>query len=109
MGKPIAKLLSIQSLIAEMASRIEATRWLAYRTAFLRDQGQDVKAETAMVKLFASQSAVEVTRMAMQVTGAYGAMKSMPVERYYRDAKMTEIYVGIAEIQRVIVANALLQ
>jgi alkylation response protein AidB-like acyl-CoA dehydrogenase len=109
LGKPISRLLSIQSLIAEMASKIEATRWLAYRTAFLRDQDQDVKYETAMVKLFASQSAVEVTRMAMQVTGAYGAMKSMPVERYYRDAKMTEIYVGIAEIQRVIVANNLLR
>ena len=109
MGKPISKLLSIQSLIAEMAARIEAARWLAYRTAFLRDQGQDIKYESAMVKLFASQAAVEVTRMAMQVTGAYGAMKSMPVERYYRDAKMTEIYVGIAEIQRVIVASNLLR
>lgn len=109
MGKPISRLLSIQSLIAEMAAKIEAARWLAYRTAFLRDQGQDIKYESAMVKLFASQAAVEVTRMAMQVTGAYGAMKSMPVERYYRDAKMTEIYVGIAEIQRVIVANTLLR
>lgn len=108
MGKPITKLLTIQWHLAEMATQIEATRWLAYRTAFLRDQGKDIKYESSMVKLFASQAAVEVTRMGMQVTGAYGAMRTMPIERLYRDAKMTEIYVGIAEIQRVIIASNLI-
>jgi len=108
MGKPISKLPTIQWHLAEMASRIEAARWLAYRTAFMRDEGRDVRAETAMTKLHATQMAVEVTRMGMQVTGAYGAMRSMPMERYYRDAKVTEIYVGIAEVQRVIVANSVL-
>jgi alkylation response protein AidB-like acyl-CoA dehydrogenase len=108
MGKPISKLLSIQWHIAEMATRIEAARWMAYRTAFIRDQGKDIKYETAMLKLFASQSAVAVTDMGMQVTGAYGAMRSMPIERLYRDAKITEIYVGIDEVQRVIVANTLI-
>jgi alkylation response protein AidB-like acyl-CoA dehydrogenase len=109
MGKPISRLLSIQGLLADMAVQIEATRWLAYRTAFLRDQGKDIKVESAMVKLQAGQAAVEVTRLGLQVCGAYGAMQSMPIERYYRDAKMTEIYVGAAEIQRVIVASSLLR
>ncbi len=107
-GKPIAKLPAIQWHLAEMASRIEAGRWLVYKTAFLRDQGADIKYETSVAKLFASQMAVEVTRMAMQVCGSYGTMTTMPVERLYRDAKMTEIYVGISEIQRNIIAEHLI-
>jgi alkylation response protein AidB-like acyl-CoA dehydrogenase len=91
-----------------MASRIEAGRWLAYRTAFLCDQGLNIQYESSLAKLFASQVAVEVTRMAMQVHGAYGTMKTLPVERLYRDAKMTEIYVGVSEIQRNIIASHLI-
>lgn len=108
-GRPISRLLTIQWHLAEMATRIEAARWLAYRTAFVRDKGKDIKYESSMVKLFASQAAVDVTRMGMQVTGAYGAMKTMSIERFYRDAKMTEIYVGINEVQRVIIANDLIR
>jgi alkylation response protein AidB-like acyl-CoA dehydrogenase len=108
LGKPISKLPTIQWHLAEMAARLEAARWLAYRTAAKLDEGGNVRAETAMAKLHCSQMAVEVTRMGMQVTGAYGAVRSMPMERYYRDAKMTEIYVGISEVQRVIVANNLI-
>jgi butyryl-CoA dehydrogenase len=108
MGRPIARLLSIQGHLAEMAARIEAGRWLAYRTAFLRDQGLSIQYESSMAKLFASQVAVEVTRMAMQVHGSYGTMKTLPVERLYRDAKMTEIYVGISEVHRSIIANRLI-
>ena len=107
LGRPIAKLPSIQWHLAEMVSRIEAGRWLVYRTAFLRDEGLSIKYESSVAKLFASQVAVEVTRMAMQVHGSYGTMKSMPVERLYRDAKMTEIYVGISEIQRNVIASYL--
>jgi alkylation response protein AidB-like acyl-CoA dehydrogenase len=107
-GRPIARMQAIQWHLAEMASRIEAARWLAYRTAFLRDQGQSIQYESSMAKLFASQVAVEVTRMAMQVHGAYGTMKTLPVERLYRDAKMTEIYVGISEVHRSIIANRLI-
>jgi alkylation response protein AidB-like acyl-CoA dehydrogenase len=107
-GKPIAKLPTIQWHLAEMVSRIEAGRWLAYRTAFLRDQGLGIRYESSVAKLFASQVAVDVTRMAMQVHGSYGTMQTMPVERLYRDAKMTEIYVGISEIQRNIIANHLI-
>ncbi len=107
-GKPIAQLPAIQWHLAEMASRVEAGRWLVYRTAFLRDQGLDIKYESSLAKLFASQIAVEVTGMAMQVHGSYGTMKTMEVERLYRDAKMTEIYVGISEIQRNIIAEHLI-
>jgi alkylation response protein AidB-like acyl-CoA dehydrogenase len=107
-GKPIAQLAAIQWHLAEMASRIEAGRWLVYRTAFLRDQGLDIKYESSLAKLFTSQMAVEVTRWAMQVHGSYGTMKTMEVERLYRDAKMTEIYVGVSEIQRNIIAEHLI-
>ncbi len=108
LGKPIAELPTIQWHLAEMASRIEAGRWLVYRTAFLCDQGSNIRYESSVAKLFTSQVAVEVTRMAMQVHGSYGTMETMPVERLYRDAKMTEIYVGISEIQRSIIANYLI-
>ncbi|MGD0780837.1 MAG: acyl-CoA dehydrogenase family protein [Dehalococcoidales bacterium] len=108
-GKSIARMQAIQQPLAEMASRIEAARWLVYRTAFLRDQAQSIQYESSMAKLFASQVAVEVTRMAMQIHGSYGVMKSLPVERLYRDAKMTEIYVGISEVHRSIIANQLIQ
>ena len=108
-GKPISKMQAIQQTLAEMASRIEAARWLVYRAAFLRDKGQSIQYESSMAKLFASQVAVEVTRLAMQVHGSYGTMKSLPVERLYRDAKMTEIYVGISEVHRSIIANRLIQ
>jgi len=107
-GRPIARMQSIQTHLAEMATRIEAARWLTYRTAFRRDQGAGIQYEASMAKLFASQVAVEVTRMAMQVHGSYGTMKTLPVERLYRDAKMTEIYVGISEVHRSIIANNLI-
>jgi alkylation response protein AidB-like acyl-CoA dehydrogenase len=109
MGRSISKMQAIQQPLAEMASKIEAARWLVYRTAFLRDRGQGIQYESSVAKLFASQVAVEVTRLAMQVHGSYGAMKSLPVERLYRDAKMTEIYVGISEVHRSIIANRLIE
>jgi alkylation response protein AidB-like acyl-CoA dehydrogenase len=108
-GKPIARMQAVQQQLAEMASRIEAARWLVYRTAFLRDRGRSIQYESSMSKLFASQVAVDVARMAMQIHGSYGTMKSLPMERLYRDAKMTEIYVGISEVHRSIIANRLLQ
>ena len=108
-GKPIAHLDSIKWLLAEMDTRVEASRWLTYRTAYVRDQGASILSQSAVAKLFTSQAAVDVTRMAMQVHGAYGYMKDMEVERLYRDAKLTEIYEGVSEIQRVIIADALLQ
>jgi alkylation response protein AidB-like acyl-CoA dehydrogenase len=109
LGKKIAKLPTIQWHLAEMASRIEAARLLVYKTAFTRDQGLDIKYNSSLAKLFASRIAVEVTGMAMQVGGSYGTMTTMPLERLYRDAKMTEIYVGISEIQRNIIAEHLIE
>jgi butyryl-CoA dehydrogenase len=108
-GHPIAELLSIKWLLAEMTSRVEASRWLTYRAASLCDGGDKIAKESATAKLFASQAAVEVTSMAMQVHGAYGYMKDMEIERLYRDAKLTEIYEGVSEIQRVIIADHLLK
>lgn len=108
LGKPIAELPTIKWLLAEMSTRIEAGRWLGRRTAFLRDKGANIRFESSQAKLFNSQMAVEVTRMAMQVHGSYGAMKSLAVERLYRDAKILELYVGISEIQRVLIADHLL-
>lgn len=106
---PIAEMPTIQWLIAEMAARLEAGRWLTYRTAFLRNKGESVSRDSSVAKLFCSQMAVEVTRMAMQVHGSYGTMKTLPIERLYRDAKMTELYVGVSEIQRAIIARNLLR
>ncbi len=108
-NRPIAQMPSIQCLLAEMVFRIEAGRWLAYKVAFLRDRGENIQQESAVVKLFCSQMAVEVTRMAMQVHGAYGTMKTLSVERLYRDAKMTEIYVVVSETQRAIIARGALR
>jgi alkylation response protein AidB-like acyl-CoA dehydrogenase len=92
-----------------MYSRIEASRLLTYKTAALRDEGKSILKASSTSKLFCSQAVVDVTRMAMQVHGAYGYMADMPIERLYRDAKLTEIYEGVSEIQRVIIANHLLK
>jgi alkylation response protein AidB-like acyl-CoA dehydrogenase len=108
-GKPIARMQAIQQELAEMAARTEAARWLTYRTAFLRDQGKSIQYDGSLAKIFASSVAVEVTRMAMQIHGSFGAMKTLPVERLYRDAKITEMYVGTTEVHRSIVANKLIR
>jgi alkylation response protein AidB-like acyl-CoA dehydrogenase len=108
-GKPIGEFQTIKWLLAEMSSRIEAGRWLVRRAAFIHDQGQSIRFESAQVKLFNTQMATEVTSMAMQVHGSYGAMHSLTMERLYRDAKMLELYAGVSEMQRVIVANHLLE
>ena len=107
-GNPIAEMPTIQGLLAEMDCRIQASRWLTYRTAFLRDQGKPIFRESAEAKLFCSQAVVDIARMAMQIHGAYGTERQMPIERLYRDAKMTELIVGVSEIQRAIIASSLL-
>ena len=106
-GAPIHRLQSIQWLLAEMAVRVEAARWLAYRCMALKDDGVSARHEAAMAKLFCSRAAVEVTDRAMQVHGAYGYLGGSEVERLYRDAKLTELYEGVSEIQRVIIARGL--
>jgi butyryl-CoA dehydrogenase len=106
-AKAIATLPTVQWQLAEMATRIEAGRWLTRECAGERDRRLDIRYSSAVAKLFASQMAVEVTRMGMQVWGTYGSLVGSGIERLYRDAKMTEIYVGVSEIQRVIIASHL--
>jgi len=108
-GKPIARMQAIQQMLADMAGKIEAARWLVYRVGFLRDRDRNIQYESSMAKTFASSVAVEVTSLAMQIHGSFGTMKSLPVERFYRDAKMTEIYVGSSEVHRSIVAANLVR
>jgi len=108
-GKPIAEFQSIQWLIAEAATLIEAARSLVYRVAGLMDQGVEVIKEAAMAKLFVAQVAEKATSMAIQVHGSYGYSKEFKVERLYRDAKSIGITEGSSEIQRVIIAAALLR
>ncbi len=108
-GKPIARMQAIQAHLAEMAAKTEAARWLAYRAAFCRDRGQSIQYEASLAKLFCSRAAVAVTGLAMQIHGSYGATRNLPVERLYRDAKMTELYVGTSEVHRSIVAGRLIQ
>jgi alkylation response protein AidB-like acyl-CoA dehydrogenase len=108
-GKPISRMQAIQQMLADMASQTEAARLLAYKAASIRDQGQSIQYYGSMAKNVASAAAVDVTRMAMQIHGSFGAMKTLPIERLYRDAKMTEMYVGTSEVHRSIVANKLIR
>ena len=104
-GKPISKLQGIQWYIAEMATEIETAKWMVYHAAYLRTVGKPYTKEASMCKLHNSKVAREVTNLAMQIHGGYGYMKEYPVERMYRDAKITEIYEGTSEIQKVIIAK----
>lgn len=107
-NQSMLQLPTIQSYLGEMASRIEAARWLTYRVAALKDEGKSIRKEVAMAKLVASQTAVDVTGMAMQIHGSYGYTKDFQIERLYRDAKVTQIYEVVSEIQRIIVASSLI-
>ncbi|MEA4974044.1 MAG: acyl-CoA dehydrogenase family protein [Candidatus Metalachnospira sp.] len=104
-GKPIAALQGIQWYIADMATDIETAKWMVYHAAYLRTAGKPYTKEASMCKLHNSKVAREVTNLAMQIHGGYGYMKEYPVERMYRDAKITEIYEGTSEIQKVIIAK----
>lgn len=108
-GAPIANLQAIQWMIADMATEIEAARLLYLKAAFLKDKGQRYTKEAAMAKLMASTVAMKHTVAAVQIHGGYGYMKEYDVERYMRDAKITEIYEGTSEIMRLVVASSLLR
>lgn len=108
-GKAISEFGAIQGFLAEMATRIEAARLLIYRAAFLRDKDRNPLRESAMAKVFASEVAVDATRIGVQIHGGYGYTKSYPIERYYRDAKICEIYEGTSEVQRIVIARSLLR
>ena len=108
-GVPIADHQAIQFMLADMATELEAARLLVMRAARMKDIGQKHTAESAMAKLFASEMATRVTHKALQIYGGYGYSVEYPMERHYRDARITEIYEGTSEIQRIVVANALLR
>jgi alkylation response protein AidB-like acyl-CoA dehydrogenase len=107
-GVPIAKHQAIQMMIADMATQIDAARLMVYRAAVMNNQGKPLSQVAAMAKLFASETACKVTDLAVQIHGGYGYSKSYPVERYYRDARVTRIYEGTSEIQRVVIARSVL-
>jgi len=107
-GRRIADFQAIQWKLADMATELDAARLLTYRAAWLKQQGRPHTAEGAKAKLFASEMARRQTAEAIQVLGGYGYTKELPAERYYRDAKVTEIYEGTSEIQRLVIARQLL-
>ncbi|WP_045515940.1 acyl-CoA dehydrogenase [Neobacillus niacini] len=106
-GKPIAAQQGIGFKLADMATNVEAARLLLYRAADLRAQGMKCGMEASIAKLFASKTAVETAIEAIQVFGGYGYTEDYPVERYFRDAKVTEIYEGTSEIQRIVISKYL--
>lgn len=109
-GKPIAEHQSIAFKLADMQTRIRAARLLTYEAAWMKDEGERVTEAGARAKLFASETANEVAHEAVQVLGGRGYMKDeSPVERYYRDARVTEIYEGTSEIQRLVISRAILK
>jgi alkylation response protein AidB-like acyl-CoA dehydrogenase len=107
-GKPIAEFQAIQFKLADMATEIEAARLLVYRAAWLKQEGRPHSEAGAKAKLFTSEMARRQTAEAVQILGGYGYTKEFPVERYYRDAKITEIYEGTSEIQRLVIARSIL-
>ncbi|WLR48892.1 acyl-CoA dehydrogenase [Halobacillus litoralis] len=108
-GKPIAHLQGISFKLADMATEIEASRLLTYQAAYLESEGLPYSKASAMAKLFAGDTAMKVTTEAVQVHGGYGYTKDYPVERYMRDAKITQIYEGTQEIQRLVVGRMVTQ
>ena len=107
-GRRIGDFQAIQWKLADMATEIDAARLLTYRAAWLKQEGRPHAAEGAKAKLFASEMARRQTAEAIQILGGYGYTKEFPVERYYRDAKITEIYEGTSEIQRLVIARSIL-
>ncbi len=108
-GKPIAEHQAIQFKLADMATKIEAARLMIWKAAYLKDQNQNFVKAAAMGKLFASQIAQEVTTEAVQIHGGYGYVREYHVERMMRDAKITQIYEGTSEIQRMVISRELLR
>ncbi len=107
-GVPIGQHQMVQWMLADMATAIEAARLLTWRAAWLKDTGAPFGAEAAMAKLFAAEAAMRITTDAIQVHGGYGFIKEYQVERYFRDAKITQIYEGTSQIQKLVIARHLL-
>jgi butyryl-CoA dehydrogenase len=108
-GRPISQFQSIQFMLSDMAMEIEAARFLIYNAAWNYDQKKRVSKEVAIAKLFASEMSFRVVHKALQIHGGYGYMKEYPIERMYRDQRVTEIYEGTSEVQRMVIASNLLK
>jgi alkylation response protein AidB-like acyl-CoA dehydrogenase len=106
-GRPIREFQALQFKLADMATRVEAARALVHAAAARKDRGDDITRHASMAKVFASETAMWVTTQAVQLFGGYGYMRDFPVEKLFRDAKVTEIYEGTSEIQRIIIAREL--
>jgi butyryl-CoA dehydrogenase len=107
-GRPISEFQAIQWMIADTATEVEAARMLTYRAAWLRGRGRKSTREAAEAKLYASETANRAAYRAGQIFGAYGYTKDFPIERFYRDARVTTIYEGTSEIQRLVIAREML-
>ncbi|TFH40200.1 MAG: acyl-CoA dehydrogenase [Chrysiogenales bacterium] len=108
-GRPIGNIQAITFKLAEMKTGLDASRLLLYRAADLKDRGLPFSSEAAMCKLYASTTAMDVCREALQIFGGYGYVKDLPVERFFRDAKITEIYEGTSEVMKIIIGNAIIK
>lgn len=107
-GQPISEFQGIQWMLVDMANEVDAAWLMAYRAAKLADSGARFSKEAAQAKLYAANAAMDVVRKSLQIHGGYGYMKDLPIERYYRDAKILEIYEGTSEVQKLVIARALL-
>ncbi len=108
-GKKLSQMQALQFVVADLATRIEASKLLVYKAAFCEDQGVSYTVPAAMAKLYAAETASYVTNKCVQLHGGYGYTKDYPVERMMRDAKITEIYEGTSEVQRIVISNSLLR
>ncbi|MBW2109527.1 MAG: acyl-CoA dehydrogenase family protein [Deltaproteobacteria bacterium] len=108
-GVPIASHQAVQIMIADMSTQLDAARLMVYRAAILRDRGEPFSEQSAKAKLFASEVCGTVTDLAVQIHGGYGYSKAYPVERYYRDARVTRIYEGTSEVHRLVIARSVLR
>lgn len=108
-NQPISSFQGISFKLADMATKIEAAKWLIYRAADLKNRGESVNRESAMAKLYASEVAVEVANEAVQIFGGYGYTKDFPVEKFYRDAKLCTIGEGTSEIQKMVISRSILK
>ena len=108
-GRPIAAFQGLQWMVAEMSTKIEAARFLVYKAAWLKENKQPYSIDAARAKLYAAEVAMDVTTKAVQLFGGYGYTKEYPVERMMRDAKITEIYEGTSEVQKMVISGSLLK
>ena len=108
-GKPIAKQQNTQFQLADMYAKVQAAKWLVYSAAMKKQNHEPYSVDAAMAKLVAAETASDVTRRCVQLFGGYGYTREYPVERMMRDAKITEIYEGTSEVQRMVISGAILK